>query len=245
MGNFFAIQRQSSEPEAIATSPKTQLAQPDYDLPTASKRKRHNSEDEEASSPAAAPTAATSAPPLLEHVPPTQFTIAVTPTPPPKKKSKSEQMLDKTRAPILDNLSSQFKTMFGQIGFCKFGKSRRVPALIVDLAEAPEGPVWNQWIKVYEKRLKEKKLHLLPYIVYHYCNNGELCFGIMYLSSFTPYEVEAGKVEKGIAKLPQRFQRKIDHDEDLTFHDESMVLAYEWMEEDLKKEPWERKRWEA
>ena len=171
----------------------------------------------------------------------------VTPTPAKKKKSQEPpraSRLAEERAAILQTLPDRFKAMSGTIGFCKFGKQQRVPALIVDPAEAPEGEVWDQWIKVYHRRLEEHKLHCLPYIVYYYCNDGNLCFGVVSLSSFIPYDVEAQKGDKGIAQLPLRFQRKVDQGKPLTFHDECMIEAYESMEEDLQKQPWERKQWE-
>lgn len=173
-----------------------------------------------------------------------QKQAAVTPSRAPlKKRAKTTQQQHPERAIILKRIPDHVQVMFGQIGFAKFGKKLRQPVLIADIAQAPEGKVWEQWHEAYERCRKEKRTQHVPYLVYYYQNDGDNCFGVVSQSSFTPYERELKKGSKGFTKLPKRIQTKLDNGEELTFHDEITIEGYREMEEDLRKDPLDRKRW--
>jgi hypothetical protein len=67
-------------------------------------------------------------------------------------------------------------------------------------------------------------------------------YGFVAQSTFTPYHEEAAKGLKGVAKLPARIQRKISEGAAVKGKDQEVLRAYQELEEDLQKEPGERKR---
>jgi hypothetical protein len=65
-------------------------------------------------------------------------------------KAWAKKEFEEERDRILNSLPESYKSLFGQIGFVKWGKVE-YPALILNPYYIPPGPVRNQWISMYKK----------------------------------------------------------------------------------------------
>ena len=167
----------------------------------------------------------------------------------------SEQArFEKEREKTLKELPDSIKQMFGQIGFYRQLPDDDsdnsddatnnhnvvpilVPVLIMNPYDVPPKPVRDiYWFDFFSRAKRSKSLDKLAYLVYHYgSDDPDDCYSFVQQEDFIPYE--DGK-ENGCNKLPEGLESKPNK----TQREKIRVRGIQEMEQDLEKDPGERKR---
>jgi hypothetical protein len=151
---------------------------------------------------------------------------------------------EKGREKQLSQLPDNIKSMFGQIGFAfqEYDEEREiVPVLVLSPYDVPPKPFRDiYWFDLFSQVKRSNKLPELAYLVYHY-GSADLgdCYSFVEQADFEPYE--SGK-EKGYGSIPFELQQKINAGIELTEEEMGKIRAIQEMEEDIAKDPAERKR---
>lgn len=156
----------------------------------------------------------------------------------------AKKNFEKGREKQLSELPDNVKSMFGQIGFAfqEYDEEREiVPVLVLSPYDVPPKPIRDiYWFDLFSRVKRSKKLPELAYLVYHY-GSADLgdCYSFVEQSDFESYE--SGK-EKGYGSIPLEIQQKINAGIELTEEEMGKIRAIQEMEEDIAKDPAERKR---
>lgn len=152
---------------------------------------------------------------------------------------------EKERQKTLKELPDSIKQSFGQIGFYisqasdddEEKKDVAVPVLIMNPFDVPPKPVRDiYWFDYFNRAKRAKKLSELAFLVYHYgANDPDDCYSFVEQEDFISFE--DGK-EMGYNILPEGLEEK----ENLTEREETLIRGFREMEQDLEKDPGERKR---
>jgi hypothetical protein len=174
-----------------------------------------------------------------------------------KKKFEAE------REKILSELPFSIKAMFGTIGFAAAepdddddddeeggggggGDAPLVmlPVLILSQYDVPPKPVRDvYWFDLFSKCKRTKCLNKLAYLVYHYgADDPDDCYSFIEHEDFVSYEVGC---EQGFNILEPELERKVQSGVELTEKEAMRVRGLQELQEDVPKEPSERKRGNA
>ena len=153
-------------------------------------------------------------------------------------KREFEQERDK----VLKDLPSSVKDSFGAIGFTYSELfETEVPVLIVSPYDVPPKPIREiYWFDMYTKEKRKKALDRLDYLVYHYGSPDlDDCYSFVAQKDFVDYETGS---QQGFATIPTPIQEKIDKGIELDEEEQERYRGIQEMQEDLNKEPRDRKR---
>jgi hypothetical protein len=174
-----------------------------------------------------------------------------------KKKFEAE------REKILSELPSSIKAMFGTIGFAAAepddddddddeeeggggGDAPLVmlPVLILSPYDVPPKPVRDvYWFDLFSKCKRSKSLNKLAYLVYHYgADDPDDCYSFIEHEDFVSYEAGCAQ---SLHVLEPELERKVQSGVELTEKEAMRVRGLQELQEDVPKEPSERKRGNA
>jgi hypothetical protein len=155
----------------------------------------------------------------------------------------AKKSFEQGREKQLKELPDNIKQMFGQIGFALSEydeESAIVPVLVLSPYDVPPKPFRDiYWFDLFSKVKRSKKLSELAYLVYHYGADIDDCYSFVEQEDFESYE--SGK-SKGYDIIPVELQQKLDAGKELTEEELAKVRGIQEMEEDIAKDPAERKR---
>lgn len=155
----------------------------------------------------------------------------------------AKKKFEKEREKTLGELPDSIKDMFGQIGFAPSDDHENVivPVLVVSPYDVPPKPVRDvYWYDMFGKAKRSKKVDKLAYLVYHYGHDDpDDCYSFIEQDDFIPYEI--GK-DRGYDIMQEDLAVKVKEGGDLTEEEEIIVRGLKELEEDVPKEPSERKR---
>lgn len=150
------------------------------------------------------------------------------------------------RKQILADLPESIKAMFGTIGFAEaeFDENEIVPVLIMSPYDVPPKPVRDvYWFDQYSKAKRSKCLDKLAYLVYHYgADDPDDCYSFIEQEDFISYE---DGVRLGYNQLSAELEQKVKDAVELTEEEALRVRGLNELNEDLPKDPTQRKRGNA
>ena len=154
-----------------------------------------------------------------------------------KKKFEAE------REKILSELPESCKAMFGTIGFAtaEFDENEIIPVLVMSPYDVPPKPVRDvYWFDLFSKSKRSKALEKLAYLVYHYgADDPDDCYSFIEQDEFISYE---DGVKLGYDILSPELEQKIKDGVALTDEEKLRVRGLRELNEDVPKDPTERKR---
>lgn len=147
------------------------------------------------------------------------------------------------RKQILSELPDSIKAMFGTIGFAaaEFDENDVVPVLIMSPYDVPPKPVRDvYWFDQFSKAKRSKSLDKLAYLVYHYgADDPDDCYSFIEQEDFISYD---DGVRMGYNLLSSELDQKVKDSLELTEEEALKVRGLAELNEDVVKEPSQRKR---
>ena len=83
------------------------------------------------------------------------------------RRAEMRRAFEAERDEILSIIPDEYRDMFGQIGFTKWGKGL-IPVVILNPYHLPNNCVRNQWLAMFEKLRAQNRLSSMSYVVYFY-----------------------------------------------------------------------------
>lgn len=160
----------------------------------------------------------------------------------------AKKLFEAEREKILSELPESIKAMFGTIGFAaaEFDENDMIPVLVMSPYDVPPKPVRDvYWFDYFSKAKRSKTLDKLSYLVYHYgADDPDDCYSFIEHDDFISYE--EGKA-RGYDVLPADLALKLQQQQseeniELTEEEVRRVRGLRELNEDVLKDPIERKR---
>jgi hypothetical protein len=165
-------------------------------------------------------------------------------------KSSFEAERDK----ILSEIPQKIKDQFGQIAFAiahdedddddddeppTTVTGTPFPCLVLDPYSVPPRPYRDvYWFDMFQKS-KGKNKKPLQHVVYHYGHDVDDCYSFVECDKLTYYD---DALAQGLVALPPALVAKMDNKEPLAEQEQQRITGMQELEQDLLKEPTERKR---